>query len=146
MPVAAGADDGTTTRQKFEQHSTDPLCKSCHSQMDPIGFGLEGFDAIGRFRALEHGLPVDDSGYLTDADVVGPFRGPAQLSQLVARSDDARTCFVSQVMRFAEGSSPAALCEVAPLKEQFVTGGRRITDLLLAYVARHEFYIRRVTP
>ena len=83
MPVVAGADDGTTTRQKFEQHSTDPLCKGCHSQMDPIGFGLEGFDAIGRFRTLEHGLPVDDSGYLTDADVTGPFRGPAQLADLV---------------------------------------------------------------
>jgi len=146
MPVVAGADDGTTTRQKFEQHSTDPLCKGCHSQMDPIGFGLEGFDAIGRFRTHEHGLPIDDSGFLTDADVVGPFRGPAQLSELVARSDDARTCFVSQVMRFAEGSSSGALCEVRPLKDQFVTSGRRITDLLLAYVARHELYVRRVTP
>jgi len=146
MPVSAGADDGTTTRQKFEQHSTDPMCKGCHSQMDPVGFGLEGFDAIGRFRTVEHGLPVDDSGFLTDADVVGRFRGPAQLAELVSRSEDARTCFVAQVMRFAEGSSPAALCEVRPLDDRFMTSGRRITDLLLAYVARHEFYVRRVTP
>ncbi|MDB5217942.1 MAG: Cellulose-binding domain protein, partial [Myxococcaceae bacterium] len=141
MPVVAGANDGTTTRQKFEQHSTDPLCKGCHSQMDPIGFGLEGFDAIGRFRNREHGLPVDDSGNLTDADVTGPFRGPAELAVLVSRSEDARTCFVAQVMRFAEGSSPSALCEVKPLKDQFMTSGRRITDLLLAYVARREFYV-----
>jgi hypothetical protein len=146
MPVVAGADDGTTTRQKFAQHGTDALCSGCHSQMDPIGFGLEGFDAIGRSRTSEHGLPVDDSGFLTNADVTGPFRGPAQLAALVAQSEDARTCFVAQVMRFAEGSSPEALCEVRPLKEQFMTSGRRVTDLLLAYVARREFYVRRETP
>jgi hypothetical protein len=146
MPVVAGADDGTTTRQKFERHSTEALCKSCHSQMDPIGFGLEGFDAIGRSRTREQGLPVDDSGFLTNADVTGPFRGPAQLAALVSQSEDARTCFVAQVMRFAEGSSPGALCEVRPLKEQFMSGGRRITDLLLAYVGRHEFFVRRETP
>jgi hypothetical protein len=146
MPVVAGADDGTTTRQKFERHGADALCNGCHAQMDPIGFGLEGFDAIGRFRTTEHGLPVDDSGYLTDADVTGPFRGPAQLAELVSKSEDARTCFVAQVMRFAEGASPGALCEVRPLEDQFMTSGRRITDLLLAYVARREFYVRRVTP
>lgn len=114
--------------------------------MDPIGFGLEGFDAIGRYRTREHGLPVDDSGFLTNADVIGPFRGPAQLADLVAHSEDARTCFVAQVMRFAEGSSPEALFEAVPLKEQFMTNGRRITDLLVAYVARREFYVRRETP
>jgi hypothetical protein len=146
MPVVAGADDGTTTRQKFEQHSTDALCKSCHARMDPIGFGLEGFDAIGRVRTSEHGLPVDDSGYLTDADVTGPFRGPAELADLVSRSEDARTCFVAQVVRFAEGETPGALCEVQSLRDAFAKSGRSITDLLLAYVARRELYVRRVVP
>jgi hypothetical protein len=144
LPVVAGADDGTTTRQKFESHSTDPLCKGCHDRIDPIGFGLEGFDAIGRFRTTEHGLPIDDSGFLTDADVTGPFRGPAELADLVSRSEDARTCFVAQVVRFAEGSNPEALCEVTSLKQAFLASGRRITDLLLAYIARREFYVRRI--
>ena len=146
MPVVAGADDGTTTRQKFESHTTDPQCRTCHSRMDPIGFGLEGFDAIGRFRTREHGLPVDDSGYVTDADVTGAFHGPAELADIVARSGDARLCFVAQAVRFAEGSSPRALCEVRPLTDAFVASGGRIVDLLLAYVARREFYVRTVTP
>ncbi len=78
--------------------------------------------------------------------MTGPFRGPAQLAALVSESEDARTCFVAQVTRFAEGSSPEALCELRPLKDQFMSGGRRITDLLLAYVARREFYVRRELP
>ena len=146
MPVVAGADDGTTTRQKFESHTTNPQCQGCHSRMDPIGFGLEAFDAIGRFRTREHGLPVDDSGYVTDADVTGAFHGPAELADIVARSNDARLCFVAQAVRFAEGSSPRALCEVRPLEDAFVASGGRIVDLLLAYVARREFYVRTVLP
>ena len=108
-------------------------------------FGLEGFDALGRPRTAEDGRTIDDRGLVTEADVTGPFRGPAELAALVARSADARNCFVAQMTRFAEGS-PADLCQSGPLSDAFVRSGGRLTEVLLAYVERREFYVRRVTP
>lgn len=51
-----------TMRQRMEEHRVNPACASCHARMDPLGFALENFDAIGRWRATEAGLPIDASG------------------------------------------------------------------------------------
>ena len=55
-----------TMRQQMERHRTNPACASCHRMMDPIGFTLENFDGIGRWRDTEAGARVDASGQLTD--------------------------------------------------------------------------------
>jgi hypothetical protein len=146
MPVDPLADKTTTTRQKFELHTTDPMCETCHDRIDPVGFGFEGFDAIGRRRAHENGLPIDDSGFLSDADVGGAFHGPEELETLLLGSDSVRTCFVAQVFRFAEGRHEGDVCELADQSAAFVTSGDRVRDLLLAYVTRPEFFVRRVVP
>ena len=56
--------DGLTLRQRLEKHRSDPNCTSCHSKLDPLGFGLEQFDAIGRWRTSISDQPVDASGEL----------------------------------------------------------------------------------
>ncbi len=56
------ADKPLTKRQRLEIHRTKPACAGCHSYMDPLGLPLETFDAIGRFRTTDHGLPIDPSG------------------------------------------------------------------------------------
>src|SRR5262249_1577733 len=53
MAVPPVITPGSSTRERFSQHSTDPACAGCHHLMDPIGFGFENFDAIGRFRSTD---------------------------------------------------------------------------------------------
>lgn len=70
--------EGLTFRQRLEKHRSKPQCASCHSSMDPIGFGLENFDAIGRWRAEIGGKAVDSSGVLADGS---KFSGPIELKE-----------------------------------------------------------------
>lgn len=107
-------DPGSTTRQRFEQHSQDPTCRSCHQHIDPVGFGFEHFDAAGAWRTEDAGQPVDASGVLTyvngwaDAESRIEFATLPELGAALASSDQVRRCFATQVLRF--------------------TGGRAVTD------------------
>ena len=81
-------DDGRprSMREAMEQHRANPACASCHAQMDPLGFALENFDAIGRWRALsESNAPIDASGVLPDGR---RFEGPSGLRAELLRSPD----------------------------------------------------------
>jgi len=69
-------------RQRMDEHRTNAACASCHKMFDPIGFALESFDAVGRYRATEFGRPLDLSGQFVDGT---PFTGPAGLRQLLLR-------------------------------------------------------------
>ncbi len=75
----------TTMRERLQQHRVDPSCAACHNMMDPIGFALENFDAVGKFRDHADGAPVDASAVFWDGTDV---QGPDGLYQaLLARSD-----------------------------------------------------------
>src|SRR6185436_10804814 len=67
-------------RQQMEQHRKDPVCASCHSRMDPLGFGLENFDGIGSWRDEDGSFPIDASGALPDGRT---FNGPVELKALL---------------------------------------------------------------
>jgi hypothetical protein len=69
-------------RQQMELHRTTEPCKSCHRIMDPIGFSLENFDAVGKWRSEDGGVPVDARGELVDGT---PMNGPASLRDVVLR-------------------------------------------------------------
>ncbi|HMI87159.1 MAG TPA: DUF1588 domain-containing protein [Polyangiaceae bacterium] len=149
IAISPGPGDSVaTTRQKFEQHTTDPSCKNCHRYMDPIGFGLEMMDALGSFRQTEAGLPVDSHGELTDTDVDGPFEGPAELADRLMASRQVRDCFVVQMFRYIEGrdEQPADSCEISVLKEFFATPERTIGELATEIVAQPRFSQRSVEP
>jgi hypothetical protein len=73
-------DRGKTLREELAEHRRNESCASCHDKIDPIGFGLENFDAIGRFRLQEASKPVDASGLLPGGQ---RFNGPAELRQLI---------------------------------------------------------------
>ena len=77
------AEDGKalTMRQQLEQHRSNPTCASCHSRMDPIGFALENYDAIGKWRDKDGDSEIDTSGKLPDGKT---FEGPAGLKQAPA--------------------------------------------------------------
>jgi hypothetical protein len=65
--------DALSLRQRMEQHRSNPVCASCHKIMDPIGFSLENFDAVGKWRTRDGSIPINASGELTDGTKVdGP--------------------------------------------------------------------------
>jgi uncharacterized protein DUF1592/uncharacterized protein DUF1588/uncharacterized protein DUF1587/uncharacterized protein DUF1595/uncharacterized protein DUF1585/cytochrome c len=69
-----------TMRQRMEQHRNNPVCANCHARMDPIGFSLDTFDADGKFRTQEKGVPLDVSGALPDGT---KFNGPVELRKVI---------------------------------------------------------------
>jgi hypothetical protein len=74
----------TTLRTRLESAVKHPACASCHAGMDSVGFGLENFDAVGRWRDTDSGLPIDPSGQFADTK----FSGPVQFRvALLQRSD-----------------------------------------------------------
>ncbi|MES1204894.1 MAG: DUF1588 domain-containing protein [Pseudomonadota bacterium] len=149
LSMSPGPGDANgTTRQKFEQHSTDPKCAACHRLMDPIGFGMEMMDALGRHRVTEADLPVDSSGMLTGTDVDGPFKGPAELSGKLLQSRQVRDCFVLQMFRYLEGREEKKddACSLKPLQEFFAPADARIADLAVEMVLRGNFAQRSYEP
>ncbi|MCC6591285.1 MAG: DUF1592 domain-containing protein [Bryobacterales bacterium] len=73
---------GGTLRQQMEEHRKNPACASCHSRMDPLGFGLENFDAIGSWRTKDGDLALDSSGALPDGR---SFESPNQLKEILSQ-------------------------------------------------------------
>jgi hypothetical protein len=72
-------------RERLEQHRANPACAGCHSRIDPLGFGLENYDVLGRWRTTDAGLPIDAKGELPDGT---KFDGPEQLKAvLLSRKD-----------------------------------------------------------
>ena len=81
-----------TMRQAMEQHRANPVCASCHARMDPLGFALENYDAIGKWRDKDAGDTIDNTGKTPDGT---PFKGPAGLKQILATKD--RDMFLNTV-------------------------------------------------
>jgi hypothetical protein len=92
---------GQTTRERLAMAVAQPACMACHNLMDPIGFGFEGFDPVGRVRATDNGLPVDASGTVTGDDPGAPFVGAVDLSSQLASNSAAVSCATTQWLRFA---------------------------------------------
>ena len=86
LPDTGEDGEPTTVRERLAQHRRNPVCANCHAPMDPLGFALENFDAIGQWRTTDANLPVDASAVL--ADGITTFEGPAGLRQvLLSRSE-----------------------------------------------------------
>ena len=96
-----GGAPATTVRARMEAHRQNPVCASCHAQMDPIGFALENFDAIGKWRESEFGAPIDSAGALPDGTNLD---GPAELRKtLVHRHQEVVHTLVEQLLTYALG-------------------------------------------
>jgi len=90
-----------TVRERLTAHRANPVCANCHDIMDPIGFALENFDAVGRWRTSEEGKPVDNSGGFADGSVFG---GVAGLEQALLKRPDLFAGAVSEkLLIFALG-------------------------------------------
>lgn len=123
-----------TTRQRVAAHQENPTCAGCHLLLDPIGLGFEQYDGLGRFRALEAGMPVDASGDVSGADFTpSTFNGVRELAEKLAGSDAVRACAATQWFRYAygrqEGEPDAAT--LGALGQSLETSGGDLKKLLL---------------
>ena len=88
-------------RERLAAHRASPACAGCHRLMDPIGFALENYDAVGRWRTAEAGIPIDASGELWEGSKID---GVAELEQaLLGRPELFLTTLTEKLLTFATG-------------------------------------------
>ena len=110
-------------RQRMEQHRANPVCATCHAQIDPLGFALENFDGIGKWRAEDSGVAVDASGALPDGT---PFDGPSTFrSALLGRVAAYRATLAERLLTYALGRtlSPADMPAVREILRRTAAEG-----------------------
>jgi hypothetical protein len=134
-----------TLRQRTELHRTNPVCANCHQILDPIGFGLEKFDAIGRWRDRDtNGLPIDSAGELPGGK---RFSGPADLKALLAgRNRDVARNLVEKLLAYALGRKLEGYDEIVvdDLMSEIAADGYRMRSLIQGVVTSYPFTHRRI--
>lgn len=135
----------TTTRQRYEQHSTDPTCASCHLLIDPVGVGFENFDAVGAYRTQDGLGMVDSTGEIAASDVAGKYSGAVELANKLAASKDVENCVVNQWFRFSLGriETQNDACSIKSIRDGFRASGGNIRTLLAQVAVSDAFrYVR----
>jgi hypothetical protein len=144
---AHGADGRLLTmREQMEMHRANPVCASCHSRMDPLGFALENYDGVGKWRAKDAGSPIDPSGKLPDGT---EFQGPAGLKKiLLSRDKDAFVNTVAQKMMIyalGRGLESYDMPAVRTVARDAARSDYRISALIAAVVKSTPFQMRRTS-
>jgi hypothetical protein len=132
-----------TLRQQLEQHRASPSCSVCHNQMDPLGFGLESYDATGAWRTHDGKFPLDITGTLPNGK---SFNGPRELKAILKSDADAFTRnFTAKMLTYALGRGlerydrPA----VERIGSQVVRDNYRFSSAVLGIVNSAPFQMRR---
>lgn len=135
--------EGLTFREQLEIHREKAECAGCHSKMDPLGFGLENFDPIGRWRDTQADQPVDASGVLPSGE---SFNGPEELKAiLMARKDDFARNLTKKLLGYALARDLNRYdnCVIddcmAALKENEYRPSVLIKEIVLSYPFRHRY-------
>jgi hypothetical protein len=147
-----------TNRERMSEHATNPSCATCHHLIDPIGFGLEKFDAVGAKRdkfslqfAANRGegrrgpvktidLDIDSTGYIAGIPN-SQFSSPAELGAVMAKSTQCQECIVKQYFRFTTGrlETPADRPAIRKLMEDFRGSQFRFKELIVSLARLREF-------
>jgi hypothetical protein len=135
--------EGENVREKLADHRANPSCAACHALMDPIGLGLENFDAIGAYHATENDKPVDATGELQGVS----FSGARELATLIARDPRLAGCFTRQLLTYAVGRSfitpEGSSIANALVQDERAAGRQGVRDLLRAVAMSDAFRTRR---
>lgn len=138
--------DDSTARERFSAHSEDKVCAACHQYLDPPGFALENYDALGAYRTTENGLPIDTTGqFVGTRDINEPFRDVIEMASLLARSEQVQDCVARQWFTFAMGRGVEAgdTCSVAPVQDAFAASGGNLAELMIDITQTEAFLYRR---
>jgi hypothetical protein len=140
-PLPVDLHAGMTTRERVALQTRPDACQSCHSMINPLGFSLESFDAIGRFRETEKDRPVDAAGSYTTADgQVVEFIGAPDLAAFLASSEETQTAFVRQLFHHLVKQPVAAYGPgtLERLQQSFVQNNFNIRALATEIIATTE--------
>ncbi len=145
IPALSEKDLGSaaSVRQRLEQHRANPACAVCHNQMDPIGFGLENYDASGRWRTHDGNFVVDSSGKLPGGQT---FDKPQELRRIMRENPDAFVRnFVEKMMTYAlgRGLEPSDRQAIDTIRQRLAADGYRFVTLLEAIVESPVFQQRQ---
>jgi len=132
-----------TLRQRFELHRADPTCASCHKRMDPIGFAMENFDAVGAWRTMDGGLPIDANATLPGNIQIN---GPDSLRQLLlAKKDQFVRSLVEKMITYGlgRGIDPSDRATVDDICDDVAAHGYRFSSMIESIVKSDAFQKRR---
>jgi hypothetical protein len=142
LPESEGAQQPASIRQKMEEHRQNPVCAACHKIMDPIGFSLENFDLIGKYRTTDGGVKIDASGQLVDGTKLD---GPASLRQaLLSRSDVFVRTMTEKLMTYGTGRALKYydMPVVRSITRDAAKNDNRFSSLILGIVKSDPFQMR----
>ena len=131
-PFAADLHPSLTTRQRTDLQTSPRGCQQCHGLINPLGFSLEEFDAVGRYRTAERGKPVDAAGsYLNRAGELVKFAGAAELAKYLAASPEVHDSFAEQAFHHLAQQPVRAygVRKQAELREAFTKANFNIRSL-----------------
>jgi hypothetical protein len=145
VPILDEAAVGTSAslRTQLEQHRSNALCASCHSRMDPLGFALENYDAVGSWRTQDGKFPIDASGILPDGK---SFHGADELKTILRSSPDSfARGFTEKLLTYGlgRGLEPYDRPAVKAIVERLKEGDYRFSTLVLEIVKSLPFQMRK---
>jgi hypothetical protein len=140
---------GLSQRQVLERHRADTACAGCHSLMDPIGLGLENYDAIGAYRTMDGTNGIDAGGELPTGEL---FTGPKELAALLAADPNFARCLTEKLYTYALGRAPDRAPEhldgpmLVALATRLSEAGYSFSELVAGIVTSPTFLNRRGDP
>jgi hypothetical protein len=137
VPIPPPPKGRLTGKQRLEQHVSNAVCGGCHRPTDGVGLSLERFDALGSYRATDHGLPIDDTGEIDGKR----YQGVAGLGAVLRDHPALGPCLVQSLYSVAVGHAPTAFDRptFAAMVKAFRSGGGRIRPLLIAMTTSDGF-------
>jgi hypothetical protein len=141
VPQEPAAATGQTRRERLAAHRIEPVCKSCHDQMDPLGLALENYDGIGQYRSLDNGAAIDPSGVLQDGT---SFKTPQELAGLIAKDPALPRCVAQHLFTYGLGRAPRSdsnfdSAVVDATTKSFSDAGQLLPKLIEALVKSDAF-------
>lgn len=129
-------------RERLEQHRADPVCAACHAVMDPIGFALERFNAVGQWREDDNGYEIDDSGLFPDGT---SFTGAFEMANVIKDDPKLRECVAEHMYTYAmgRGTERYDTYHLEQITEKYSHAGGGLRDLIREIVLSESFRKRR---
>ena len=125
-----------TNRERYALHTDSPACAGCHSAIDPLGFGFEHYDSLGRHRIMDYGVAVDATGAFVEGDLAGEtFDDAVSMSSLLAESRTVLDCYARNWLRYAHGADLPS----GELGDAFAATGGQVPQLWVDLVRSERF-------
>jgi hypothetical protein len=142
IPELPQPKEGVSNRERFAMHTSSPACAGCHNLIDGLGFGLEAYDGVGRFRTVDQGVAVNSVGEVTASDVNGAYDGAVELAAKLAESSQVRDCAPTQWLHYALGRAAESgdACSALELKNAFASSGGNLRELMVALTQTDAFW------